>query len=194
MISKLSTLILGMLAENKKNPYEITKILEALELRRWFSIADSTVYATVNSLKKKGLITGEKIRESNFPAKTVYSITAEGEFELHQSISNYFEKSDPTTSEFDIAILFMHNLSKEELLKILKSKLELIEALNYKIKKRLVNLENKRDKQITGIILLKHRMYFIEAESKTIKELVKHINLGENLSPKQPLDLRINKI
>lgn len=192
MISKFSTLILGTLAESKKNPYEITKMLEALELRKWFSIADSTVYATVNSLSKKGLITGEKIKESNFPAKTVYSITAEGEFELHQSISNYFEKSDPTTSEFDIAILFMHNLGKEELLKIFKSKLESLESASYMIKRRLVNLENKRDKQTTGIILLKHRMYFIEAESKTIKELVRHVNLGGNISPEQPLDLRLN--
>ncbi|MCB0751344.1 MAG: PadR family transcriptional regulator, partial [Ignavibacteriae bacterium] len=95
MLSKISTLILGVLFEKERNPYEITKMLSNLNLRKWFNVADSTVYATINSLKKQGLIKGETVREGSFPEKTIYTITAEGEFELHKTISTYIEQTDP---------------------------------------------------------------------------------------------------
>ena len=72
MLSKISTLILGVLYEKARNPYEITKMLKDLKLRKWFNIADSTVYATINNLRKQKLIEGETTKEGRFPAKTVY--------------------------------------------------------------------------------------------------------------------------
>ena len=73
MLSKISTLILGVLYEKERNPYEITKLLKELKLRKWFNIADSTVYATINNLKKQNLIRGETSKgrkisgENNIP-------------------------------------------------------------------------------------------------------------------------------
>ena len=105
MLSKISTLILGVLYEKERNPYEITKMLKELKLRKWFNIADSTVYATINNLKKQNLIRGETSKVGRFPEKTIYQITAEGEFELHNTISMYLERNDPDGAKFDIAIL-----------------------------------------------------------------------------------------
>ncbi len=192
MLSKLSTLILGTLAANKKNPYEIIRFLKNNEINKWFSIADSTVYATINSLRKKGLIAGEKQREGNFPEKTVYSITAEGEYELHHAIAKYIEQGDLNSTEFDIGILLMHNLSKEELLNMLKSKLEKLESNSYEWKRKIVNNEMNFNKPFTGLTILKHRLYLAEAEMKTIKELIKEINMKEKLiHSDEHLDLRL---
>ncbi len=192
MLSKLSTLILGTIAESKKNPYELTKMIKQLDLNKWFSIAESTVYATINTLKKKGLITGERLQKGNFPEKTVYSITAEGEFELHRSISKYLERNNLGGEEFDVAILLMHNLGKEELMQKLKFKLESLESANYDLKKKILKLELKGDKHSTNLTLLKHRLYLLEAETKTIKDLIKNVNLRKSLVTESPFDLRVN--
>jgi len=127
MLSKLATLILGILSEKERNPYDITKMLSEMNTRKWLPLADSTVYATINNLKKNSLINGRQERSGNLPEKTIYNITPEGEFELHNSITTYLEEDASTSTGFDIGILLMQNLSKPEILMKLKKKLERLE-------------------------------------------------------------------
>lgn len=191
MLSKISTLILGVLFEKERNPYEITKMLKELKLRKWFNIADSTVYATINNLKKQGLIDGTTSREGRFPEKTVYSITAEGEFELHNTISLFLEKNDPDGSKFDIAILLLHHLSRDEVLQKLKVKLESLESSTYEIKNQILNLERNRTIAFTGLLMLKHRLYMAETEIRTIKEIIREFNTKEDISGLTAFDVSL---
>ncbi|MCB9208416.1 MAG: PadR family transcriptional regulator [Ignavibacteriales bacterium] len=191
MLSKISTLILGVLYEKERNPYEITKMLKELKLRKWFNIADSTVYATINNLRKQGLINGESTKEGRFPEKTVYSITAEGEFELHKTISSYLEKNDPDGSKFDIAILLLHHLSKDEVLQKLKIKLENLESSTYEIKTQILNLERERSVAFTGLLMLKHRLYMAETEIRTIKEIIRQFNIKQEISGPTAFDVSL---
>jgi DNA-binding PadR family transcriptional regulator len=191
MLSKISTLILGVLYEKERNPYEITKMLKELKLRKWFNVADSTVYATINNLKKQGLIEGQTTKEGRFPEKTVYSITAEGEYELHNTISAYLEKNDPDGSKFDIAILLLHHLSRDEVLQKLKIKLESLESSTYEIKTQIVNLERDRTVAFTGLLMLKHRLYMAETEIRTIKEIIREFNIKENISGPTAFDVSL---
>lgn len=191
MLSKISTLILGVLYEKERNPYEITKLLKNINLRNWFNIADSTVYATINSLKKQGLINGESTKEGNFPEKTVYSITPEGEFELHNTISNYIEKTDPDGSKFDIGIILLHHLSKDEVLQKLKNKLENLESSTYQIKTQIINLERERTVAFTGLLMLKHRLFMAETEIRTIKEIIREFNLKDEIKGPTAFDVSL---
>jgi DNA-binding PadR family transcriptional regulator len=191
MLSKISTLILGVLYEKERNPYEITKMLKELKLRKWFNVADSTVYATINNLKKQELIKGETSKEGRFPEKTVYSITAEGEFELHNTISSYLEKNDPDGSKFDIAILLLHHLSRDEVLQKLKIKLENLESTTYEIKTQIVNLERDRTVAFTGLLMLKHMLYMAETEIRTIKEIIREFNIKDKITGPTAFDVSL---
>jgi len=191
MLSKISTLILGVLYEKERNPYEITKMLKELNLRKWFNIADSTVYATINNLRKQSLISGKTSKEGRFPEKTVYSITAEGEFELHKTISTFIEKTDPDGAKFDIAILLLHHLSRDEVLQKLKIKLENLESSTYEIKTQILNLERERTVAFTGLLMLKHRLYMAETEIRTIKEIIREFNIKEDISGPTAFDVSL---
>ena len=193
MLSKISTLILGVLYEKERNPYEITKMLKDLKLRKWFNVADSTVYATINNLRKQGLVDGTTSKEGRFPEKTVYSITAEGEFELHNTISAYLEKNDPDGAKFDIAILLLHHLSKDEVLQKLKIKLENLESSTFEIKTQIVNLERDRTVAFTGLLMLKHRLYMAETEIRTIKEIIRAFNVKEDINGPTAFDVSLVK-
>lgn len=192
MLSKLATLILGILSEKERNPYDITKMLSEMNTRKWLPLADSTVYATINNLKKNGLINGRQERSGNLPEKTIYNITSEGEFELHNSITTYLEEDASTSTGFDIGILLMHNLSKPEILMKLKKKLERLEANAYTIRKQIFNFEMDPTRiAFTSLAMLKHRLHLMEAEIKTVKELIKELNIRTDISELSPFDMRM---
>jgi DNA-binding PadR family transcriptional regulator len=192
MPSKLATLILGILTERERNPYDITKMLRALQTKKWLPIADSTVYATINNLKKKGLIDGRIERDRNLPEKTIYSITNDGEKELHSSVLSYLEEDSSASSSFDIGILLMHNLNKQEIQSLLKKKLERLESAFYTIRKQIVGFEMDPGKiAFTALSMLKHRQYLIDAEIKTVKELIRDLNTRSAISDLSVFDLRM---
>ncbi|MFA7227486.1 MAG: PadR family transcriptional regulator [Melioribacteraceae bacterium] len=192
MISKLAVLILGIVSEKERNPYEITKMLEQLNTRKWLPLADSTVYATINNLKKHGLITGRQERSGNLPEKTIYSITPVGEFEFHEAITNFLEDDIAGPSNFDIGILLMYNLSKPEILQKLKKKMERLENNSYLIRKQILTFEmNPTQVAFTSLTMFKHRMHLIEAELKTIRELIKELNVRQTISDLSPFDMRM---
>lgn len=192
MLSKLATLILGILAERERNPYEITKMLSELQTKKWLPMADSTVYATINNLKKKGMILGRIEKDGNLPEKTIYSITNNGESELQLTITSFLEEDSSTSSGFDIGILLMHNLSKQEIQIKLKKKLERLEAAYYVIKKQILGFEMDNQKiAFTALSMLKHRLHLIEAEIKTVKELIRDLNVRASISDLSPFDMRM---
>ena len=194
MLSKLATLILGILAEKEHNPYEITKMLNDLKTRKWLPLADSTVYATINNLKKKGLISGRQEKSGNLPEKTIYQITPGGENELHSSVTSYLEEDSTLSPGFDIGILLMHNLGKPEILLKLKKKLERSENNSYSIRKQVLKLEMDTSKiAFTSLTMLKHRLHLLEAEIKTVKELIRDLNTRQTISDISPFDLRMLK-
>lgn len=192
MLSKLATLILGILSEKERNPYEITKMLEYLNTKKWLPLADSTVYATINNLKKRGLISGRIEKSGNLPEKTIYNITPEGEFELQESITGFLSEDNYQPTNFDIGILLMNNLSKAEILIKLKKKLERLEASAFDIRKQVFAFERDANKiAFTSLSMLKHRLHISEAEIKTIKELIKELNIRMETPELSPFDMRM---
>lgn len=58
MLSKPATMLLGFIYEKPLNAYEIIKLLNYMNVKWWFNIADSTVYSTLKTLEKKEFISG----------------------------------------------------------------------------------------------------------------------------------------
>ncbi len=194
MLSKLATLILGILTEKERNPYDITKMLSELQTKRWLPLADSTIYATINILNKKNLIEGRHEKTGNLPEKTVYSITQKGKDELLDTLNNFLEEEASVSTGFDIGILLMHNLSKPTVQVKLKKKLERLESNFYNIRKQVIAFEMDTSKiAFTSLAMLKHRLHLIEAEIKTVKELIRDLNTRVNISDLSPFDLRMLK-
>ena len=99
MLSKSSTMLLGLINKQPVNAYEIIKILESMNVKWWYNIADSTVYATLRTLDKKGLIIGVSEKNGNMPLRTVYSISDKGKEELRDTHINsiiYFDYDSNT--------------------------------------------------------------------------------------------------
>ena len=66
MLSKPATMLLGLIYEKPLNAYEIIKLLNYMNVKWWFNIADSTVYSTLKTLEKKEFISGTTFFLSTF--------------------------------------------------------------------------------------------------------------------------------
>ena len=71
MLSKPATMLLGLIYEKPLNAYEIIKLLNYMNVKWWFNIADSTVYSTLKTLEKKEYIIGTAEKVGNMPDRTV---------------------------------------------------------------------------------------------------------------------------
>ena len=114
MLSKPATMLLGLISHQPLNAYEIVKTLDYMNIKYWFNIGTSTVYATIKTLEKKQYITGKVQKDGNMPDKTIYSITEQGTAVLLDTLRTSFLKFDYDTNIFSITAFFLDCLPLEE--------------------------------------------------------------------------------
>ena len=141
MLAKPAVLLLGMIQENSKGAYEITKKLEQMNVRWWLKISDATIYSTLHTLEKKKYIKGKTEKNGNMPERTVYSITAEGTEALLSSIRTAFMKMDYDTTVFTVAASYISILSEDEIMDLLSMRLHLLEEYKNGIAEHISHIE-----------------------------------------------------
>lgn len=124
MLSKSATMIMGLINTSPLNAYEIVKQLQWMNIKYWYNIADSTVYATIKSIEKKGYISGTVEKEGNMPDKTIYTLTEKGRDELRKTLSHSIITFDFDTNIFSIAAFFIDFFEPDEQKQLLEQRLE----------------------------------------------------------------------
>ena len=124
MLSKSATMIMGLINLSPLNAYEIVKQLQWMNIKYWYNIANSTVYATIKSLEKKEFISGTVEKEGNMPEKTIYTLTEKGRLELKETLMHSITTFDFDTNIFSIAVFFIDFFEKEEQKQLLEKRLE----------------------------------------------------------------------
>lgn len=122
MLSKSATMMLGLINKQPMNAYEIIKILECMNVKWWYDIANSTVYATLRTLDNKGLIVGVSEKNGNMPYRTVYSISDKGKMELKNTLTKSILSFDFDTNLFSIAAFFLDFFELDEQISLLKQR------------------------------------------------------------------------
>lgn len=137
MLSKSATMMLGLINKQPQNAYEIVKVLEFVNIKWWYNIADSTVYATLRTLENKGLITGVAEKNGNMPFRTIYSISDKGRTELKDTLVRSIVTFDYDTNVFSIAAFFIDFFEADEQVELLSKRVELIQKYRNGIEKQI---------------------------------------------------------
>jgi len=98
-------IILGLVALGKKYGFEIEEFIAKTEMKRWAEIGTSTIYKTLKDLQRDHALRGKKVAGEKGPAKTEYSLTAEGRKQLREYILESL-KSEKTARLDRISGLF----------------------------------------------------------------------------------------
>ena len=136
MLSKPATMLLGLIYEKPLNAYEIIKLLNYMNVKWWFNIADSTVYSTLKTLDKKEYIIGTTEKVGNMPDRTVYTITEKGKSELKNTLKKSILQFDFDTNVFSIVAFFLNFFAAEERQELLQNRIELLQKYRSGIEKQ----------------------------------------------------------
>lgn len=171
MITKLGILILGILSDGKATSGELGLLLDELNVQKWFPVNESTLEIACRNLIREAYIQTIIVNDEDF-----YEIAEEGRMILDESIISFIDDDNLDPIAFDIGILLMKKLGKTEGLHTTRKKLEFLESEHFELKNKILLSELKRDISFTSLALLKHKLYLIEAEIKTVKDLIKELN------------------
>ncbi|WP_032122486.1 PadR family transcriptional regulator [Clostridium amazonitimonense] len=175
MLAKPAMLLLGMISEEPKGAYEITKMLQCMSVKWWFNISDSTVYSTIKSLEKRELVIGKAEKRSNMPRKTVYSISQLGIEELKSSIKEAFTTMDYDTTIYSIAVTYMNIFDNSEQVELFNKRVQMLRGYLAGIENNIKSKEGTdlSIKHIENIIRMKN---IVLVELNSAKRMLEIIN------------------
>ena len=121
----LSLAVLTLLFEKPMHPYEMSTTLRHRSKEESIRLNYGSLYAVVESLRKKELITArEAVREGNRPERTVYELTATGATAMHDWLSEMLRDPSPQFTDFEAALSLMGAIPPDEALALLRLRLK----------------------------------------------------------------------
>ena len=121
----LSLAVLTLLFEKPMHPYEMSTTLRHRSKEESIRLNYGSLYAVVESLRKKGLITArETLREGNRPERTVYELTDDGATAMRDWLSEMLRDPTPQFTDFEAALSLMGAIPPDEALALLKLRLK----------------------------------------------------------------------
>ena len=177
MLSKSATMLLGLIDKKPVNAYEIIKILEYMNVKWWYNIADSTVYATLRNLDKKGYIIGVSEKNGNMPFRTVYSISDKGKEEFRDTLINSILSFDYDTNTFSIAAFFLDFFDVKEQITLLEKRIEILKKYIEGIEK-WISHPNDNTTPIHHIITVERMASLAKAELCGTNKLLEFLKIN----------------
>lgn len=171
MLSKPGIILLGLIREKPLNAYEMIKQLGYMNVKWWFNIGDSTVYTTLKNLEKRGMIAGTVKKMGNMPDRTVYTITANGDAALRDTLRKSLLQFDYDTNTFTIAAFFIDVLDASEKGALLEKRLEFLRRYLAGIEHQ-VTPEWKSEVLPTHSANVERMMCIVEAEIRGTEKLL----------------------
>jgi DNA-binding PadR family transcriptional regulator len=121
----LSLAVLTLLFEKPMHPYEMSTTLRQRSKEESIRLNYGSLYAVVESLRKKSLITArETLREGNRPERTIYELTDEGATAMRDWLSEMLRDPTPQFTDFEAALSLMGAIPPDEALALLRLRLK----------------------------------------------------------------------
>jgi DNA-binding PadR family transcriptional regulator len=176
MLTRTATLILGIIAEGPINPYAIIRLINYKRRNIRRRVHAQSAYGIVNTLNRKKLITGKRMKNGNMPDKTVYSITNKGKELIRKNLLSYLSTPEDNLSELILSIILIGYLDKETVLKALNDYRSKVEE-EIAIRKKLSSKFNIPEESYTRKIVAEHALNILEVNLNTINTLIKRVEM-----------------
>lgn len=175
MLSKPATMLLGLIYEKPLNAYEIIKLLNYMNVKWWFNIADSTVYSTLKALEKKEYITGATEKVGNMPDRTVYSLSDKGKCVFQDTLRKSITQFNYDTNIFSIAAFFLNTFTPTEQQELLQERLSVLQKYREGIEKQ-VNPLWESEVSAMHSANVKRMIDLVDAEIAGTNRILKNFN------------------
>jgi len=170
VLSKTALLILGIIAYEPTNPYAISKLVNWK--RTNIKVPTQSVYGIINMFKKRGLVSGKRVKNGNKPDKTIYSITPKGEKLVKRNLVFWLTNPHEVLTELLLSIVLIGFLDKETALMTLKEHQVKTEE-SIAVGKALRKSKKQTDESHIREISIAYILNTLQANYKTVDALMK---------------------
>ncbi|MGE5391570.1 MAG: PadR family transcriptional regulator [Deltaproteobacteria bacterium] len=121
----MKLIVLGVLMEGEKHPYEIQQIVKEREMDRYIKFQKGSLYYAVEQLEKKGLIeVASTVRDGKRPDRTVYRITDRGRAEFQNLLVEQYLRTDYFYDPIYAAMAFTCHANQEDIVRALAQRVQ----------------------------------------------------------------------
>ncbi|MFX0079724.1 MAG: PadR family transcriptional regulator [Candidatus Hermodarchaeota archaeon] len=164
--------ILSLLTEGETHGYALNEAIEDRGFRNWADIGFSSIYAILNRLEKKKLITSRLNPSEKGPAKKLYKLTRKGKTTLLNAIKLYISEPDRPRSRVDLGAAYITLLPPREAIQCL-------EHYQTQLQDRLTHLKQIRKAQqplpFGAEIIFDHGFVKGRAELKWVEKVLRQL-------------------
>jgi len=168
--------ILGLLKDKPRHGYEIKKQIH--EFMTYFAgLEYESIYYTLKSLEKKGLLEKQTATSKKRPDKYIYSLTTKGEERFNLLLDRSFLNINPPNFSLDVSLYFLPYLEEKNAKLKLKTRLRILKI----VQKNLLNIQPEftSQKPFHVRVILEHNLELIKSEigfiSSLLEKLVKEV-------------------
>ncbi|WP_427887158.1 PadR family transcriptional regulator [Kribbella sp. GL6] len=125
----LAFAVLGSLSERPMHPYEISTTLRSRGKDQSIKVNYGSLYSIVSSLEKHGFIEAlETVREGNRPERTVYRITAAGQAEFEDWLTELVGTPSREFHPLEAGLAYLPGLQPDRAVELLEQRLAVVDA------------------------------------------------------------------
>lgn len=170
MLTNIELILLKFINLKPSYAYEIERMIEEREIRKWVKIGGTTVYQVLDRLCKKGLLYFKLEKEGNMPQRKRYYLSPEGELLFQQSATELLRNIEPYYFDLTVGLACRHFLPDEEFKQIILKRLhklnEFIAGFNERFDKLKELYPEKR------LLVRKYLLSHYKLEQEFLQELL----------------------
>ena len=110
-VSRVETLVLGLLAERQSYGYELLERCRERSMSSWVDVGRASVYQVLGRLESKGFVAGRMQDSDDGPDRRVYRLTRTGRSRLDEALSSSFGRRGGYETDAGTALAFIGSLS-----------------------------------------------------------------------------------
>ena len=136
-------LILGILNDKKpRHGYEVRQILETWAAEKWANIGYGSIYSALKKMAEEELLEIIQSKSDEKTEKIVYQITKSGTEAFLNALSQQWLQLLPTIDPFQVAIVFMNYMKKDDLINSLEHRADVLRLI-LKTSDRVIPIQMK---------------------------------------------------
>jgi PadR family transcriptional regulator, regulatory protein PadR len=173
------TVLLALLYEEDLYGYEIEQMIEDRHMRNWTRIGFSSIYNSLSTLEKKGVICSYYEKEQGSPKRKIYHLMENQKEKVYEMIKALLHSPEREESDFSLGMAFSLYLTRNDIQNsLLIYRQKLIERKK-NIQKRYTEQPEVQNK-LHLKALFSRPTRLIEAEIEWIDELLHEMKKEKN--------------
>ncbi len=180
ILSNIEVILLSIVNEKPSYAYEIDKIINLREMRRWVRIGVASIYQVLKRLEKRNLVYSKIEKEGRMPDRKRYYVTDFGKDSLVEAAKRLLSSFEWYYLDLNVGLETSDILTAEELFACVKKRLLKVQANKKILKKIYVSGNASESKFLKKKTVIKNLLLFREAEEAFLQQFLEEIALSKN--------------